>query len=108
LPPPSADFLLGSVFDPEDEGDMFLRNVAFSTDYTALQPRRPLASLQVQTVSQNMDAYSTFLLLTVSMATGVQTAKLGEHDVTLPLNKKISIKIGHVFRLRLWVPGEVW
>jgi hypothetical protein len=30
-------FLLGLFFDPEDEGDMFLRNVGWlSTDYTAL------------------------------------------------------------------------
>jgi hypothetical protein len=36
-----AGFLLGLFFDPEDGGDMFLRNVdSFSTDYTALHPRR--------------------------------------------------------------------
>jgi hypothetical protein len=35
-----AGFLLG-LFDPEDGGDMFLRNVGrLSTDYTALSPRR--------------------------------------------------------------------
>jgi hypothetical protein len=32
-----ADFLLGLLFEPEDEGDMFLRNVGWlSTDYMAL------------------------------------------------------------------------
>jgi hypothetical protein len=32
---------LGSFFDPEDGGDMILRNVGcLSTDYTALYPRR--------------------------------------------------------------------
>jgi hypothetical protein len=31
-----AGFLLGLFFDPEDEGDMFLRNVcSLSTDYMA-------------------------------------------------------------------------
>jgi hypothetical protein len=34
-----AGFLLGFFFDPEDEGDKFLRNVrSHSTDYTALYP----------------------------------------------------------------------
>jgi hypothetical protein len=37
----SAGFLLGLFFDPEDVGDMFLRNVGWLlTDYTALYPRR--------------------------------------------------------------------
>jgi hypothetical protein len=36
-----AGLLFGLFFDPEDEGDMLLRNVGwFSTDYTALYPRR--------------------------------------------------------------------
>jgi hypothetical protein len=35
-----AGFLLNLFFDPEDGGDMFLRNVGWhSTDYTALYPR---------------------------------------------------------------------
>jgi hypothetical protein len=35
-----AGFLLDLCFDPEDGGDMFLRNVGwFSTDYTALHAR---------------------------------------------------------------------
>jgi hypothetical protein len=34
-------FLLNYFFDPEDGGDMFLRNVGCnSTDYTASYPRR--------------------------------------------------------------------
>jgi hypothetical protein len=33
--------LLSFFFDPEDGGDVFLRNVSWhSTDYTALYPRR--------------------------------------------------------------------
>jgi hypothetical protein len=36
-----ADFLLGILFDPEDGGDIFLRNFGrFLMDYTALYPRR--------------------------------------------------------------------
>jgi hypothetical protein len=36
-----AGFLLGLFFDPENRGDMFLRNVCWlSTDYMALYPRR--------------------------------------------------------------------
>jgi hypothetical protein len=36
-----AGFLLGLFFHPEDEGDMFIRNVGWlSTDYTALCQRR--------------------------------------------------------------------
>jgi hypothetical protein len=36
-----ASFLRYLFFDPEDGGDMFLRNVGWhSTDYTALYPRR--------------------------------------------------------------------
>jgi hypothetical protein len=40
-----AGFLLGLFSDPEDGGDMFLRNVGcLSTDYTALYPRRKNSS----------------------------------------------------------------
>jgi hypothetical protein len=31
--PPSAGFLLGLLFDPEDGGDMFPRNVGLSSKY---------------------------------------------------------------------------
>jgi hypothetical protein len=35
--------LLGSFIDPEDGGDMFLRNIGWlSTNYTALHPQRQL------------------------------------------------------------------
>jgi hypothetical protein len=35
------DLLLGSLFNPQDGGDMFLRNVSrLSTNYTTLYPRR--------------------------------------------------------------------
>jgi hypothetical protein len=40
-----AGFLLDLFSDPEDEGDMILRNVGrLSTDYTALHPRRQSCS----------------------------------------------------------------
>jgi hypothetical protein len=36
-----ASFLLGIFFDPEDEGDMFLRNVGMlSVEYSSLYSRR--------------------------------------------------------------------
>jgi hypothetical protein len=36
-----ASRLLGLLFDPDDGGDMFLRNVCkFLTDYTSSHPRR--------------------------------------------------------------------
>jgi hypothetical protein len=36
-----ADFLLRLLFDPEDGGDVCLREVGWlSTDYTTLHPRR--------------------------------------------------------------------
>jgi hypothetical protein len=34
--PASAGFLLGSLFYPEDGGDMFTRNNGFSPNYTVL------------------------------------------------------------------------
>jgi hypothetical protein len=41
----SACFFLGLIFDPEDGGDMLLRNVGLPPNYMALQPRRPHSSL---------------------------------------------------------------
>jgi hypothetical protein len=37
--PPTPGFLLGLLFDPEDSGDMFLKNVWLSPNYMALQPQ---------------------------------------------------------------------
>jgi hypothetical protein len=63
LPPPSASFLLGSFFDPEDGGEIFLRNFGLSLNCTALQFRRLCCSkeeefvrelLRLQTVSQGL------------------------------------------------------
>jgi hypothetical protein len=41
LPPTSAGLMLGVLNNPEEGGDMFLRNVDPSPNYKALQPRRP-------------------------------------------------------------------
>jgi hypothetical protein len=36
LPPSSTDFFLALLFDPEDGGDLFSRNVGLSPSYTAI------------------------------------------------------------------------
>jgi hypothetical protein len=51
LQPASAGFLLGIHFDPEDGGDMFLRNIGLSPIYAALQPRRYYSILFVVTAT---------------------------------------------------------
>jgi hypothetical protein len=43
FPPVSAGFLLDLLIGPEDGGDIFLRNVQLSLNYTALQHRRQYA-----------------------------------------------------------------
>jgi hypothetical protein len=40
LPPASAGFLFGLLFDPEDGSHMFLLNVRFSPNYMVLQPQK--------------------------------------------------------------------
>jgi hypothetical protein len=40
--PVSAGFLLALMFDPENGGNMFLRNVDLFPNYTVLQSRGPL------------------------------------------------------------------
>jgi hypothetical protein len=37
-----AGFLLALPFEPEDGGDILLRNIWLSLNYTALQPKRRL------------------------------------------------------------------
>jgi hypothetical protein len=39
FPSASNGFLLGLLFDPEDEKDIFLQNIELSLTYTALKPR---------------------------------------------------------------------
>jgi hypothetical protein len=41
LLPASDGFLLSLLFSPQDLGNKFLQNVKASSNYTALQPRRP-------------------------------------------------------------------
>jgi hypothetical protein len=38
----SAGLLLGLFFDPEDEGNVFIRNVALPRNYTVLQQKNLL------------------------------------------------------------------
>jgi hypothetical protein len=37
--PASAEFLLGLLWNSDNDGDMFLRNVGISANYTALQSK---------------------------------------------------------------------
>jgi hypothetical protein len=54
-----AVVMLGLIFYPEDEGDMFLRNVRLSPKYSAIRPRRPDLVAAVGTA----DPASVFYLL---------------------------------------------
>jgi hypothetical protein len=48
-----AGFLPGLLFDPEDGGDMFVRNVSWlETDYTVLNPRRQNSSSRIWPVGR--------------------------------------------------------
>jgi hypothetical protein len=39
--------LLGSCFNPEDGGNMFLQNIRLPLNYLVLQPRRPYSSITI-------------------------------------------------------------
>jgi hypothetical protein len=52
LPPASAGFIITLVFNPEDGGDMFLRNVGLSPNYTPFKPRQAYSSLSSFSESQ--------------------------------------------------------
>jgi hypothetical protein len=41
LPPACVRYLLGSLFEPGEGGNMFLRNDGPSPTYISIQPRRP-------------------------------------------------------------------
>jgi hypothetical protein len=51
LPSSSAGFLLGSLLQPEDGGDMFHKKVGFSPNYTPLHPRKPYYSVTAMRTS---------------------------------------------------------
>jgi hypothetical protein len=40
LPPAPAGFLLCLLFDPEDDSDIFLRNIGLTPNNTALHPKK--------------------------------------------------------------------
>jgi hypothetical protein len=44
-----SSFSLGVLFDPDDGRDILLRNIGLSPKYTALQPRRPMDSINLPT-----------------------------------------------------------
>jgi hypothetical protein len=43
-----AGFLLGSLFDPEDGGSIFLPNIVLSPNHTFLQYRKPFVATTVR------------------------------------------------------------
>jgi hypothetical protein len=56
FPLPSTGFFLGLLLNPEDAGDMIFRNVGYSRNYWALQPRTSLEhNLHLEKLKTNAD-----------------------------------------------------
>jgi hypothetical protein len=65
FPSASDGCFLRLLFEPEDGGDMSLRNVVFSPKYTALQPGRPESKFNFICKNLLQVLQSTWIIVTV-------------------------------------------
>jgi hypothetical protein len=89
LPPVSAGFLLGLLFDLEDGGKMFMRNVGFSPNYGAMQPRRPYSSKAIknyffQVLQSNINSENQNSAVPVSSHCFIVSAAVNSTLIELP------------------------
>jgi hypothetical protein len=87
-----ARSLLGSLFEPEDRGDMFLRNVELSQKYTVLQQRRPYSKKQLFSFLRSMlvkenEMHAKYCLLrriNLAMTLGTTSLEANELSFSYP------------------------
>jgi hypothetical protein len=87
----SAGFLLGLIFDPEDEEDMFLRNVAFPPNGMALQSRRSDSSTYRIVFTYLLNPFLLYLTVSgfffLDNFTDGRTSWTSDQPVAMPLPK---------------------